>query len=285
MVEVTLRLNSPGFHFDVRQINLSEAHFQSDAVSLTDRTGETLGPVDLAGVLEWSFVASDSLTRQGLWNVQDFVFGPGNTLAGGTITEFLTLRQIGAAPVTVVDMVMRGLSISAVAFQAAIDTVDDPLDDRALFAAALAGDDVIRLGDHNDRFAGMGGDDYLRGHGGTDRLFGGAGADLLVGDGGNDVLKGGKGYDLFDGGAGADVIVTGAGRDDVLLWADSGWDVVTDFTDQRDQIRMDIRRADFGDVHIADGAEGAVISYGAAQLTLLGVDADRIDIHDFFFIG
>ena len=61
-------------------------------------------------------------------------------------------------------------------------------------------DDIVSLGDGNDRADGAGGDDWIVGGNGKDRLTGGNGDDVLAGGAARDRLNGGNGVDdfLFD---------------------------------------------------------------------------------------
>jgi Ca2+-binding RTX toxin-like protein len=84
------------------------------------------------------------------------------------------------------------------------------------------GDDDItgtQVADHlegelgNDTLSGRGGDDHLFGRIGNDKLFGDAGDDELQGGRGRDVLSGGPGNDTLTGGFDADTMDGGPGRD------------------------------------------------------------------------
>lgn len=109
-------------------------------------------------------------------------------------------------------------------------------DDFSLFAAAMAGNDTVRMGAGNDVVRGYAGHDTMSGNGGNDRL---------LGDAGNDTIQGGAGADVFDGGTGKDLLSGGAGRDvfDFDTVAESGLaatrrDVVADFVSGVDRIDL-----------------------------------------------
>lgn len=89
-------------------------------------------------------------------------------------------------------------------------------------ANVLTGNNLANL------LRGGGGADTLRGGNGADRLAGEQGADHLFGGAGNDILSGGLGADLLSGGAGADT-----------FFFDHGADVILDFQDNLDTIRVD----------------------------------------------
>jgi Ca2+-binding RTX toxin-like protein len=94
--------------------------------------------------------------------------------------------------------VVMGLSVSAVSLDNALST-SSRLDDRALFASLLGGNDQIFLSQSADSFDA------------------GSGNDLLYGFGGNDTLNGGKGNDTLNGGKGADSLIGGTGNDTYLV--------------------------------------------------------------------
>ena len=89
------------------------------------------------------------------------------------------------------------------------------------------GNDTLNGGNGNDRLQGDAGNDTLYGGSGNDKLFGRANDDALRGQGGKDVLDGGAGNDTLHGGLHADVFVFNDGRD-----------VILDFTDDIDTIRL-----------------------------------------------
>ncbi|WP_407525431.1 GDSL-type esterase/lipase family protein [Methylobacterium oryzisoli] len=82
--------------------------------------------------------------------------------------------------------------------------------------------------------------DLLTGDGRANRLAGGNGFDRLSGGLGDDLLDGGAQDDTLVGGAGNDTLITGTGVDRIaFLEADSGRDVVQDFTDTVDKLIFD----------------------------------------------
>jgi Ca2+-binding RTX toxin-like protein len=153
------------------------------------------------------------------------------------------------------------------------------------------GKDRLDGGDGNDVLDGQGGDDQLSGGNGNDALFGQAGKDTLYGGAGEDLVVGGADLDRLFGGAGNDRLYGGDDRlpladktrdwlygglgDDTLTGGlgldflvsvrpggglNNGRDVVTDFEDGRDLLRLVGYRA--GDitfdnvthtVHLDDG--------------------------------
>ena len=133
-----------------------------------------------------------------------------------------------------------------------------------------AGHDLLVGGTGADRLYGGAGDDTLEGGAGADRLHGGAGADTLeggadadrlYGGAGDDTLEGGAGADLLDGGAGADTLTGGEGKDWFTLYqgvlptdaemdgdSDRMLDVVTDFAQGTDKIKIDALGRTFTDL-------------------------------------
>ncbi len=158
-----------------------------------------------------------------------------------------------------------------------------------------AGDDEISVGDRsmNSRLKGGAGDDVLTsgagddtlwGKSGHDTLMGGRGDDVLYGNRGRDVLMGGEGADVIDGGRGSDTLTGGWGRDVFVFRSlDKGHDVITDFEDGRDVIK--IEGLSYDDFVFTSDAGRTVISAldMAGQVALEGVDMAALDAADFLF--
>nr|WP_256500653.1 calcium-binding protein [Limimaricola litoreus] len=178
------------------------------------------------------------------------------------------------------------------------DVLDGGADNDVL--RGFAGDDRLDGGTGNDLLAGGGGadilaggkgEDVLRGKAGADvlignqqadRLYGGAGDDRLLGNLGRDTLFGGKGADTLNGGRHNDVLTGGDGADlFVFRSRKEGNDVITDFEDGSDLFDFTRTSLEFDDLTIENRGDDAVISYGASQITLRGVDANQINEDDF----
>ena len=109
-----------------------------------------------------------------------------------------------------------------------------------------------------------------------DELRGGDGNDTLIGGGGRDKLYGGTGNDLLTGGAGADRFVFGA---------QSGKDVITDFSISNDLLLIPkglngINKP--GDVlkhAVQKGADVVIDLGGGNTIKLKGVDLDSLKDH------
>ncbi|MDK3016534.1 calcium-binding protein [Pseudodonghicola flavimaris] len=98
--------------------------------------------------------------------------------------------------------------------------------------------DTIRGLDGRDVIKGGLGRDLLDGQAGADRILGGGGNDTLQGGAGNDRLVGQAGKDILIGGAGRDTLVGGAGRDTFVFELGSGADVIKDFKDDKDVLKL-----------------------------------------------
>ena len=96
-------------------------------------------------------------------------------------------------------------------------------------ATGGSANDVIRGNNLKNVLNGGDGRDKIFGGGKADTLLGGRRADDLRGQGGNDKMNGGKGNDSMTGGAGADRFIYAN---------NSGNDVVTDFTDNIDELKF-----------------------------------------------
>ncbi len=134
-----------------------------------------------------------------------------------------------------------------------------------------AGDDIISGNDGNDTVHAGDGADQVTGHLGADSLNGDAGDDTIDGLGGNDTVDGGDGDDRLTGGSNFDTLYGGSGDDTLdggtqadrlyggrgddrltggqgLDWfvyakpagasGNLGHDVITDFADDYDKIRL-----------------------------------------------
>jgi serralysin len=89
-----------------------------------------------------------------------------------------------------------------------------------------------------DWLVGQGNSDDLYGHGGDDLIEGGDGHDDLSGGSGKDLLQGGGGMDTLLGGAGLDTLLGGTGRDQFIFSGLNGTDIIKDFVDDVDAIKI-----------------------------------------------
>ena len=169
---------------------------------------------------------------------------------------------------------------------------------------------------YDDSLTGDNNANVLAGDEGNDSLSGGKGDDLLYGDGriiafteggtagpittyadisatypgtfvaGNDTLDGGKGDDFLYGGGGDDVMTGAQGSDTFVIEADSGDDVVTDFSKSQDVVVFDVAGVeDFGDLTLtASGSHDTLITWGTGDSLLLeGVKPNQLDASAFDF--
>lgn len=174
-----------------------------------------------------------------------------------------------------------------------------------------AGSNSLQGGEARDYLWGRTGDDALAGNAGSDNLFGDAGADLLVGGGGGDRLFGGRGNDTLyggtdadglmggmgndvldegdghgdlNGGAGDDILIGGRGADAFMISADSGNDVIRDFTAGPGMFdHLAINGLSWNDLSFDDTAEGVQISWDGGSVLLSGVSKAELSQDDFMF--
>jgi Ca2+-binding RTX toxin-like protein len=163
------------------------------------------------------------------------------------------------------------------------------------------GDDVMYGGDGDDTMVdyagtaimfGEAGTDFMTSSAATSLLDGGSGDDTLFATAGGNTLSGGDGNDfLAIQGGGYNILTGGPGADvyDFRLGSlEASQYVVTDFELGVDKVSfsdiVQYGNYTFDDLTIADGADGAVISYGADQMTLLGVAADQLRAVDFVHV-
>ncbi|MEM7524299.1 MAG: calcium-binding protein [Pseudomonadota bacterium] len=151
------------------------------------------------------------------------------------------------------------------------------------------GEDTVLGGAGADNVNGGLGDDLVRGGGGEDKVRGQAGDDKVVGQGGDDALFGAAGDDILRGGAGDDRIFGGAGDDDLrggggddrfVFNAVSGEDVVGDFQQGSDELRI-LTATDFADLTIDVVGGDSVITFEEAEITIVGVTG--LTAGDFIF--
>jgi serralysin len=154
-------------------------------------------------------------------------------------------------------------------------------------AMVIGRDTVIEdavAGSGNDSLFGNNGRNTLDGRGGNDRLEGLDGNDRLLGGGGKDKLLGGAGKDTLDGQDGNDKLTGDAGADAFVFGRGSGKDMVLDFEDDIDTLRLDdalwtgVRTvaqviADFGTNDNGD----VVFDFGGGNvLTVLDITLNRL---------
>ncbi len=148
----------------------------------------------------------------------------------------------------------------------------------------LVGNDRLYGDGGNDKLYGNQGRDTLDGGFGADQLFGGSGNDRLIGSGGSDILVGGTGRDALIGGVGGDILTGGANADVFFFNRNSGSDVITDYVDGEDRIRITNGANAFGDLVIApSGGTDVTISFGSSVITIEGATVGDFDASDFIF--
>lgn len=156
-----------------------------------------------------------------------------------------------------------------------------------------AGNDALAGGMQDDNLFGDAGDDLLVGADGADRLMGGMGndrlyggtqADGLMGGMGNDVLDEGDGHGDLNGGAGDDILIGGRGADAFMISADSGHDVVRDFSAGPGMFdHLAINDLSWSDLAFADTADGVKVSWTGGSVLLEGVTKAELSQDDFMF--
>ncbi|MBD2460549.1 M10 family metallopeptidase C-terminal domain-containing protein [Oscillatoria sp. FACHB-1407] len=169
-------------------------------------------------------------------------------------------------------------------------------------------DDIVGNAVAN-QIEGNGGNDWIAGDNGKDSLFGGDGRDELLGDNGNDILVGGNGGDIISGGRGSDIIwggqvpvgqtslggrakvvdsiidtmTGGAGRDVFVLASGRQYDLIRDFQDGFDRLRLSAGISP-SRVHAVQQGQNTLVKAGNDVLAILtGVQANRITAADIQF--
>jgi hypothetical protein len=151
---------------------------------------------------------------------------------------------------------------------------------------------TIALGQGADEGHGGAAGDILYGGKDNDLLFGNQDNDNLFGDLGNDSLYGGKGDDLLDGGEGDDelfgdegndILIGGKGRDRFYIAANTGVDIINDFTLGEDQIQLTDGLI-FNQLQITTVNGNTIIKLantGEELVKLLGFDSTLINSSEF----
>ncbi len=123
----------------------------------------------------------------------------------------------------------------------------------------------------------------LRGEAGNDAIWGNGGADVINGGIGDDAIAGGTGADTMIGGSGNDHIWGGGGNDRFEFASNWGDDWVWDF--QAGSDKLDLSQVgglnNLIQLDIDDTANGALVSYGASSILLIGVAANALQDSDF----
>jgi Ca2+-binding RTX toxin-like protein len=308
-------------------MTLTYRHFQLTVVPLIDETVALFRSFSVVSGTDTS-VRVSYVDSNGGTALADLI-GTGLTAAGGDLTggTVASIRFFGSAGTDV--GLIEGLGLTAAAldglgagprvagkwlmgqdwstnFTHAFQQASDHPAGSTLASGLpfdLRGDDYISLSFNADAFFTGRGDDILYGRNGNDTLDGGRGNDTIKGNENDDVLRGGAGDDDLYSGPGNDRMVGGTGADAFVYEGDFGsfatgllsTDVITDFTDGIDVIRIEM--AQFGvtgmdSVTVRDKGENTLVkiaySSGGESLVqtikLLDVDRQLIDAADFVFL-
>ncbi len=320
--EIALTLLRATTAFDDTQINFNLAYAGADPVLTQETPGEAFrqhGGWYVTGITVRMMAKFDRAYAEDL-KVHSAAgevtaSSPNLTFDGAGLISGGKVQMIHVAMTAGPSWHIAGANIAGAAYTAAL-TSADAADDRALMAAALAGNDRILLsnqadqvhaGGGRDLVMGMGGIDTLYGEGGidlidggkgNDQLFGGAGGDQLFGGPGRDSLDGGLGDDfLFGGGGPSESLTGGAGHDYFVLAYNVGPDfsTVTDFVQGTDHVALNASWHDdtgfhdltFADLKIRQTADGAMIRFAdpnggyVLRMLLQGIDAKTLTADDF----
>jgi len=128
--------------------------------------------------------------------------------------------------------------------------------------------------------------DPINGTEGDDTLIGTLGDDIIFGLGGNDYIYSLDGKDTLDGGAGLDRLFGGPDADVFVFAEGTGLDIVYDFEDGVDMIRLEgVLEANFGTaVSISDyQTTGALIEIGDDSMIIRAIDHTDLTADDFIF--
>ncbi len=259
---------------------------------LEDFSGELTDTEDL----EFHLHGGDGDDTLNGGNGNDSLFGLSgdNTLNGGNGDDELYSRQGD-------DTLNGGNGNDWLSSSSGDDTLNGGDGDDRLYGGH--GHDTLHGGDGNDRLYGdsawfreaLNEDDTLNGGDGDDSLHSYSGSDTLNGGDGNDRLFGGRGVSTLDGGNGYDYLRGGSGRDVFVIRANSGVDVIANFEQGKDEIRIGTEFANlqFSKEHYTskietrtndDNSLDLVISANGAVIAVLEDFVGSLTMDDFFFL-
>ncbi len=141
------------------------------------------------------------------------------------------------------------------------------------------GDDTVRGGKQGDGVFGEGGNDFVAGDRENDSVYGGEGNDTLRGGKNEDLLFGENGDDELWGDRGNDTMYGGNGADSFVFKKESGIDVIHDFVQGVDVLKVSSEIIGDSGVSFA----GNTVFFAAGnQVTLTGVALVTLDDVTFF---
>ncbi|MEO0680666.1 MAG: hypothetical protein AAF192_09650 [Pseudomonadota bacterium] len=148
---------------------------------------------------------------------------------------------------------------------------------------AAEGGSALDGGKGSDTLLGKAGDDALQGGAGKDKLRGKGGRDEMDGGAGKDDLDGDAGRDALNGGRGNDALTGGAGRDWFEFGRKAGRDVVTDWRDGQDKLRIEAGADRFAELEFKAKRKYVDVDFGEGVARLMGAELDELSRSDFAF--
>ncbi|TLP46903.1 calcium-binding protein [Cohaesibacter sp. CAU 1516] len=123
------------------------------------------------------------------------------------------------------------------------------------------------------------------GNGLANSIVGNSGNNSLNGGGGSDTLSGGLGNDFFADNAGNDRFTGGGGADTFFFFGVNENDIITDFEDGIDTIRIAIGVGSFDNVIVTDQGADTLLSFATNTVLLQNfTDHTLIEASDFEFV-
>ncbi|QMD25181.1 heme peroxidase [Citrobacter freundii] len=158
-----------------------------------------------------------------------------------------------------------------------------------IITGGAGNDQLFGMGGNDQLFGGIG-NDFLDGGDGNDNLQGGNGNDVMIGGAGVDTLTGGNGDDILNGQEGNDNLDGGTGNDIFAFAANFGRDRITGFDsnpnggqDYLDLVQLGINAGNFASSVSITGSNGnTIVTIGADNITLVGVNSSTVTIGDFY---
>ncbi len=243
----------------------------------------------------------DTIVLDGSGNIVEYAEGDGNdTIIGYNSTDTIEITEgifstvssgsdivikVGKGSLTLKDAQNAKLNIKT---SGKANLIYNDVKDRVTLNAAFSGtldstdyDSTVKLIDATQvtsavSIVGNKLANTIRGTAKADTIYGGVGADILYGNKGADILYGDNGHDTLAGGKGKDILYGGNGKDVFIYNDGDGVDVIADFTEGQDTIKLTDATISSASVNASD----VVLKIGSGSITIKDAVKKTISILD-----
>ncbi len=122
------------------------------------------------------------------------------------------------------------------------------------------------------------------GNGLNNIITGNSGNNVLNGAYGQDILRGGAGNDIFFDDSGNDIFTGGTGADTFIFQRSGEFDIITDFEDGIDTIRIATGSNTFSQVKISDDGADTIVQFDGSTVVLNNFNHALLGADDFSFV-